>query len=128
MYPHANIAHLAAARLQPQVNHKCRVNVCACRQGVRAFYIIDNNSSDSCELTALGRDVVVWRWGRPPTARDPTQQVQGFNHYLPMLREAERRHGDSWLAVSAPPTPTACDYYYRDSSQHYTPLYYRPEK
>jgi hypothetical protein len=52
-------------------------------QGVERFYIIDNNSTDGCDLQSFGPDVTVWKWyARPSNNQQPGNQDAAYQSFL----------------------------------------------
>ena len=53
-------------------------------QGFDHFYVIDNNSTDNCDMGALGPDVTVWHWYPRPSEDQPSgNQDTACTHHLP---------------------------------------------
>ena len=62
------------------------------RQGVEHFYLIDNNSTDSCaERLQRTSDVTPWVWTRR-AGSNASNQMAAYNHFLPFVRS-------EWVAI-----------------------------
>ena len=56
-------------------------------QGVGHFYMIDNNSTDGCDVAAHGNDITWWTWQSRPSKEQPgANQDAAYTYFLPSVR------------------------------------------